>query len=138
MSVTTIVILVVLAVIAYVLLKSIHKIGPAEVGLVNKRIGLRKLKDDNPVAFKGEAGYQATLLMPGLRVRFWPIFGVTKFPWVQIPAGEIGVVIAQVGQPVPIGAKSAEFKPQFGNFSNLQGFVDGGGQKGVQRPVLPP
>jgi regulator of protease activity HflC (stomatin/prohibitin superfamily) len=138
MSVATIVILVVAALIAYVLLKSIHKIGPAEVGLVNKRISIRKLHDDNPVAFNGEAGYQATLLMPGLRVRIWPIFAVTKFPWVQIPAGEIGVVIAQVGQPVPIGAKSAEFKPQFGNFSDLQGFVDGGGQKGVQRPVLPP
>jgi regulator of protease activity HflC (stomatin/prohibitin superfamily) len=138
MSVATIAILVVLAVLAYVLLKSIHKIGPAEVGLVNKRISLRKLHDDNPVAFKGEAGYQATLLMPGLRFRFWPVFAVTKFPWVQIPAGEIGVVIAQVGAPVPIGAKSAEFRPEFGNFSNLEGFITGGGQKGVQRPVLPP
>ena len=80
MSVATIVILVVAALIAYVLLKSIHKIGPAEVGLVNKRISIRKLHDDNPVAFNGEAGYQATLLMPGLRVRIWPIFAVTKFP----------------------------------------------------------
>ena len=35
--------------------------------------------------------------MPGLRFKLWPIFGVKKFPWVQVPAGEIGVVIAQVG-----------------------------------------
>ena len=138
MSVSSIVVLAVLAIAAYMLLKSIHKIGPAEVGLVNKRLGLRKLHDDNPVAFRGEAGYQATLLMPGLRVRIWPIYSVTKFPWVQIPAGEIGVVIAQVGSPLPIGAKSAEYNPAFGNFSNLKGFVDAGGQKGVQRPVLPP
>jgi flavin-binding protein dodecin len=48
------------------------------------------------------------------------------------------VVIAQVGQPLPIGAKSGVYKPEFGNFSNLGAFVQGGGQKGVQRPVLPP
>ena len=55
-------------------------------------------------------GYQATLLMPGLRFKLWPMFGVKKFPWVQVPAGEIGVVIAQVGEPLPIGAKSAVYK----------------------------
>jgi uncharacterized membrane protein YqiK len=118
--------------------KSIYLIGAAQVGLVNKRIGLRKLKEDNPIAFRGEAGYQARLLMPGLRFKLWPIFTVTKFPWVQVPAGEIGVVIAQVGAPLPIGAKSAFYHPAFGNFSNLDTYLQGGGQKGVQRPVLPP
>ena len=33
----------------------------------------------------GEAGYQAELLMPGLRFKLWPIFAVKKFPWVQVP-----------------------------------------------------
>jgi len=37
-----------------------------------------------------------------------------------MPAGEIGVVIAQVGQPRPIGAKSAVYKKEFGNFTNLR------------------
>jgi hypothetical protein len=77
-------------------------------------------------------------LMPGLRFKLWPVFGVKKFPWVQVPAGETGVVIAQVGDPLPIGAKSAVYKPELANFSNLQTFVQNGGQKGVQRPVLPP
>jgi uncharacterized membrane protein YqiK len=126
------------ALVVVALLLSIHKIGPTEVGLVNKRLGLRKLAEDNPIAFRGEAGYQATLLMPGLRFKLWPIFGVTRYPWVQVPAGEVGVVIAQVGAPLPIGAKSAYFRPEFGNFSDLQAFLNGGGQKGVQRPVLPP
>ena len=125
-------------VVVICLFKSIKTIGPTEVGLVTKRFGLGKLGDDNPIAFKGEAGYQATLLMPGLRFKLWPIFGVKKFPWVQVPAGQIAVVIAQVGQPLPIGAKSGVYKPEFANFSNLRSFVDGGGQKGVQRPVLPP
>ena len=47
------------------------------------------------------------------------MFYVKKFPWVQVPAGEIGVVIAQVGDPLPIGAKSAVYKPEFGNFSDI-------------------
>ncbi|MEX1007130.1 MAG: SPFH domain-containing protein [Acidimicrobiia bacterium] len=131
-------IIVVVVLIIAIVLKSFHSIGPAEVGLVSKRFAFRKLSEDNPIGFRGEAGYQATLLMPGLRLKLWPMFGVKKFPWVQVPAGEIGVVIAQVGAPLPIGAKSAEYKTEFGNFSALQGFVEGGGQKGVQRPVLPP
>ncbi len=130
--------LVLLALAVIVVLKSVHKIGPAEVGLVNKRLGFRKLSDDNPIAFNGEAGYQATLLMPGLRLRLWPVYDVKRFPWVQVPAGEIGVVISQVGQPLPIGAKSAAYKPVFENFSNLAAFLGNGGEKGVQRPVLPP
>jgi hypothetical protein len=121
-----------------IVVKSFHSIGAAQVGLVSKRLAVRKLSEDNPIAFRGEAGYQANLLMPGLRFKFWPVFGVTKFPWVQVPAGEIGVVIAQVGDPLPIGAKSAAYRSEFANFSNLHGFLANGGQKGVQRPVLPP
>ena len=129
------VVVLILLVVGY---QSVNQIGPTQVGLVTKRFGLKKLKDDSPIAFHGEAGYQAVLLMPGLRFKFWPLYGVRKFPWVQVPAGQIAVVIAQVGQPLPIGAKSGVYKPEFANFSNLRTFVDGGGQKGVQRPVLPP
>ncbi|HEY3380671.1 MAG TPA: SPFH domain-containing protein [Vicinamibacterales bacterium] len=128
---------VVLLVFVAVVLQSFYSIGPTEVGLVRKRFG-RKLPGDNPVAFVGEAGYQAELLMPGLRFKFLPIFTVTKHPWVQVPAGEVGVVIAQVGRPLPIGAKSAVYKTEFGNFTDLAGFVKAAGQKGVQRPVLSP
>ena len=121
-----------------ILLKSIHRIGPTEVGLVTRRYSWRKLTDDNPVAFRGEAGYQGELLMPGARFKLWPLSSVTKYPWVQVPAGEIGVVIAQIGRPLPIGAKSARYRPEFGNFTDLAAFLNGGGEKGVQRPVLPP
>src|SRR5947208_13830258 len=78
------------------------------------------------------------MLMPGLRFKLCLVFAVTKHPWVQVPAGQIGVVIAQVGQPLPIGAKSAVYKAEFGNFSDLNTFIEKGGQKGVQRPVLSP
>jgi hypothetical protein len=130
--------LVAIVLVLLVVVNSFNSIGATEVGLVTKRFSLKKLADDNPIAFHGEAGYQAELLMPGLRFKLWPLYGVKKFPWVQVPAGHIGVVIAQVGAPLPIGAKSGAYRPDFGNFSNLAAFTDGGGQKGVQRPVLPP
>src|SRR5208282_184696 len=114
--------------IAVYILLSFHRVGPSEVGLVLKRVSARKLSGDNVIAFQGEAGYQADLLLPGMR---WK-------PWLQIPAGEIGVVIAQVGSSLPIGAKSAVYKKSFGNFADLRSFITGGGQKGVQRPVFSP
>ena len=117
---------------------SLRRIGPTEVGLVTKRFSFKKLSNDNPIAFHGEAGYQADLLMPGLRWKSALFYSVDKYPWVQVPAGEIGVVIAQCGEPLPIGAKSAAYKKEFANFSDLRTFVEKGGQKGVQRPVLPP
>lgn len=118
-------------------LPSIRAIGPTEVGLVMKRFSFKKLSDDNPIAFSGEAGYQAGMLMPGFRFKFWILYNVKKFPWVQVPAGEIGVVIAQIGKPLPVGAKSAEYKSEFGNFTDLKNFTMKDGQKGIQRPVLP-
>jgi regulator of protease activity HflC (stomatin/prohibitin superfamily) len=139
--VSGVILLIALVVVGFALicaLKSIKTIGPTEVGLVIKRFSFRKLPEDNPIAFRGEAGYQAELLQPGLRFKLWPVFAVKKYPWIQVPAGEIGVVIAQVGEPLPIGAKSAAYKHQFGNFADVSEFVDGGGEKGVQRPVLPP
>jgi regulator of protease activity HflC (stomatin/prohibitin superfamily) len=121
-----------------IILPSFRVIGPTQVGLVMKRFSFKKLEEDNPIAFNGEAGYQADLLMPGWRWKFWVLYSVRKFPWVQIPAGQIGVVLAQVGSPLPIGAKSAVFKKEFANFSDVRSFIENGGQKGVQRPVLSP
>ena len=97
---------VIVAIAALVILPSIRRIGPSEVGLLIKRFSFSALSNDNPVAFNGEAGYQADLLMPGLRFALWLRYRLDKHPWVQIPAGEIGVVIAQIGGPLPVGAKS--------------------------------
>src|SRR4030043_952087 len=133
-----IVVISVASVALIVFLLSLNRIGPTQVGLVTERSSFKKLSEDNPIAFKGEAGCQAGLLMPGLRFKLWPVYKVVKFPWVQVPASEIGVVIAQVGSPLPIGAKSAVYNPKFGNYSDLPSFIDNNGQKGVQRPVLPP
>ncbi len=120
-----------------VLLGSFTSIGPAEVGLVTKRVG-KKLEGGALIALNGEAGYQADLLMPGLRFKLWPIHKVRRFPWVQVPPNQIGLVIGQVGAALPTGAKSAAYRPEFGNFADVRTFLSYGGQRGVQRPVLPP
>ena len=44
----------------FIVFRSFWTIGPTEVGLVRKRFGAA-LRDDGPVAFHGEAGYQAAL-----------------------------------------------------------------------------
>src|SRR5690242_11642289 len=110
MLILSIVLICLALAVLVVVLRSFHSIGPSEVGLVTKRIARRSLDEGNPVALDREAGFQAQLLMPGLRFKLWPVFGVSKHPWVQVPAGEIGVVIAQVGTPLAIGAKSAVYR----------------------------
>jgi hypothetical protein len=131
-------ILMLAALVAVILYMSFWKIGPTEIGLVRKRFGFKKLDGGNIVAFKGEAGYQAELLRTGIRFKLWLMYAVQRRPIPQIPAGEIAVVIAQVGAQLPVGAKSAVCKPEFGSFTDLKAFVDGGGQKGLQRLVLSP
>ncbi len=128
---------VVVLIILVVALKSLHSVGPAQVGLVSKRVGT-KLGEEQLVALNGEAGYQADLLMPGLRFKLWPVYGVERFDWVQVPPDHIGLVIAQVGAPLPTGAKSAVYRAELGNFAGIRSFLQSGGQRGVQRPVLPP
>jgi hypothetical protein len=132
------IIAVLVALVVFNLFMSLWKIGPTEVGLVRKRFSRKRLANGSPVALDGEAGYQADLLTTGLRFKFWLLYAVTRHPLVQIPAGQIGVVIAQVGDALPIGAKSAAYRPEFGNFQDVRAFMTNGGQKGVQRPVLPP
>jgi uncharacterized membrane protein YqiK len=138
MAITVAIVLILIVVaVAFVAAKSLKYVGPTEIGLPIKRLGT-KLTDGGVIAFHGEAGYQAELLMPGWRFRLWPVYRIDKYPWVQVPAGGIGVVIAQVGAPLPIGAKSAEYQDVFGDFRDVRSFLQNGGQKGVQRPVLPP
>src|SRR5438046_10034680 len=74
----------------YTVLRSIVVIGPAEVGLVIKRVSSRHNATDMPIAFAGEAGYQAELLMPGVRFKLWPTYAVIRSPWRQVPAGGLG------------------------------------------------
>ncbi|PYV90987.1 MAG: hypothetical protein DMG05_08390, partial [Acidobacteria bacterium] len=74
-----------LILLAVLIIPSFRVIGPTEVGLLTKRFSGKKLSENNPIAFNDEAGYQADLLMPGLRWKSWILYRVDKFPWVQVP-----------------------------------------------------
>lgn len=124
-------------VLMVVLSKSFHNIGGNQVGLVLKSFG-KSLPEGKLIAENGEAGYQVDLLMPGWRFKLWPLYKVSRHPWVQIREGHIGVVIAQVGAPLPAGAKSAVYSDALGDFTDVRRFLQNGGQRGVQRPVLSP
>ncbi|TSC75017.1 MAG: hypothetical protein G01um101444_64 [Parcubacteria group bacterium Gr01-1014_44] len=129
--------LVVAVAVIFTVAMSFHKIGPDQVGLVTKRFGKTKTSS-GPISLTGESGYQADLLMSGIPFKLWPLYKVERHPWVQIPPGEIGLVVSQIGGPLPTGAKSAIYKSEFGQFTDLRIFLENGGQQGVQRPVLPP
>ncbi len=122
-----------------VVARSFIVIGPAQVGLVTRRVSSRHNTTDDPIAFAGEAGYQSNLLMPGVRFKLWPTLSVAKYPWVQVPAGEIGVVISQIGKPLQLAQNRLAYRPEFGNFTDLRMILSTTAvEEGVQRPVLPP
>lgn len=131
-------VLVPVLIVLVVVLKSLVSIGETEMGLVTKRFALKKLSGSNPIAFHGEAGYQKDVLRAGLRFVLWPLYSVKKFPLVQIPSGQIGLVFAQIGKPLPSGAKSGKDNAAFGNFENIEGFLANNGEQGLQQRVLPP
>ena len=65
------------------------------IGLVTKKFVLvgadRELPGGRIIATKGEAGFQAQTLAPGLYWRMWPWqYGVELQPFTVIPEGKVG------------------------------------------------
>ncbi len=117
---------VLLFVALLITLASIRVIAPTQVNLITKRFSPREPSEGNPIALAGEPDYQADLLMPGLQWNLRFLYRVETFPWMQVPDGEIGVVIAQVGRAFQIGAKSAAYKRELGIFTDLRGLIADG------------
>jgi uncharacterized membrane protein YqiK len=78
------------------------------IGLVTKKyvlVGMdRGLPDGRIIATKGEAGFQAQTLAPGLYWWLWPWqYGITMQPFTVIPEGRIGLVLSNDGAEPPRG-----------------------------------
>jgi uncharacterized membrane protein YqiK len=72
-----------------------------ESGLVIKRYG-PPLAAGRIIALNGEAGYQAKMLSPGWHVGYWFWrYRIVKVPVIVIPPGEIALVVAADGEPIP-------------------------------------
>lgn len=120
-----------------VLLSSFKYIRETQIGVVIKRFSSKgQLPDGRVVALNGEAGYQAQTLAPGLHFGYWFWqYKVEKYPIVMIPTGQIGLVIANDGAPMPadrVLAKGVECDM----YQSAEKFLRGGGQKGRQSQVL--
>jgi len=111
-----------------------------KIGLVTKKFVLfgadKSLPDGKIIALKGEAGFQADALAPGLYWGYWFWqYSIKEQPFIEVPRGKIGLVTAKDGSELPTGRMLAR-KVQCDNFQDARQFLTGGGQKGRQTAFL--
>jgi uncharacterized membrane protein YqiK len=107
-----------------------------QVGIVVKRFGTRALPPGSLIALGGEAGYQADTLAPGLHFGYWRWqYRIVKVPVTVVPQGEIALVLAAAGAPIPperILGKLVDSD----NFQDARKFLVNAGEKGRQLGIL--
>jgi len=131
---SVVVVLAVIAVLAMVL-SSVRVIGESQSGLVVKRFG-PPLSSGRIIALNGEAGYQARMLSPGWHFGLWRWkYKVTKVPVIVVQPGEIALVVAADGRPIPSERVLAR-AVACDNFQDAETFLNGGGERGRQVAFL--
>jgi len=111
-----------------------------KIGLVTKKFVLfgtdKSLPDGRIIATKGEAGYQAQTLAPGLYWMKWIWqYSIDMSPFTIIPEGKIGLVLSKDGKEIPTGRILAR-KVSSDNFQDAKAFLENGGQKGRQTAFI--
>lgn len=107
-----------------------------EVGVVVKTWSRRDLPSGRLIALDGEAGLQADTLPPGIHLRYWRwAYRVTHVPVIVVPQGEIALVVASDGAPIPAGRILARIVG-CDTFQDARRFLKGGGEKGRQLGIL--
>lgn len=111
-----------------------------KIGLVTKKFVLfgdnKELTDSRIIATKGEAGFQAKTLAPGLYFGMWVWqYEITQQPFIIIPQGKIGLILAKDGNEIPTGSILGR-KVECDNFQDAEKFLVGGGQKGRQAAYI--
>jgi uncharacterized membrane protein YqiK len=111
-----------------------------KIGLVTKKFVLfganKNLPDGRIIATKGESGFQATTLAPGLYYWIWPWqYEIVKEDFLIIPEGKIGLVLAKDGAPIPTGAILGRHV-DCDSFQNAELFLKNSGQKGRQTSYI--
>jgi uncharacterized membrane protein YqiK len=111
-------------------------INERQVGVVIKKFSRRSLPPGQLIALNGEAGYQADTLSPGWHLWYWPwVYQIIKSPVIVIPQGEIGLVVAADGAPIPPERILGRIVP-CDNFQDARKFLIKGGEKGRQLGIL--
>lgn len=111
-----------------------------KIGLVTKKFVLfgadKSLPDGRIIATKGEAGFQAQTLAPGLYWTMWIWqYSVDMTPFTIIPEGKVGLVLSKDGKEIPTGKILAR-KVNSDNFQDATAFLNNGGQKGRQTAFI--
>ncbi|NOT52731.1 MAG: flotillin family protein [Chitinophagaceae bacterium] len=112
-----------------------------KIGLVTKKFvlfGHQELPEGRIIATKGEAGFQAQTLPPG--VYFWKWiwqYSITFQPFIVIPTGKIGLILAKDGAELEVGRILAR-KVDCDSFQDAQAFLNNGGRKGRQTAIIAP
>ncbi|MFZ5554605.1 MAG: SPFH domain-containing protein [Bacteroidota bacterium] len=110
------------------------------IGLVTKKFVLfgqhKALPDGRIVATKGEAGFQAKTLAPGLYFGMWVWqYEVTMEQFTVIPEGKIGLVLSKDGAEIPTGNILGQ-RVDSDNFQDAEKFLNNGGQRGRQTSYI--
>jgi len=112
-----------------------------EVGIVNKKFalfGAKTLPDGAVIALKGEAGFQADTLAPGVHFGLWPWqYAVTRVKFVTVPEAKVGIIESRGGR-VPQNGRVLAKKVDCEAFQNARQFLENGGERGPQIAILTP
>ena len=113
----------------------VRVIGPSESGLLIKRFG-PELPAGHVVALGGEAGFQARMLGPGWHFPIWRWrYRVVRVPVVVVSPGDIALVVAADGKPIPAGRVLAR-EVTSDSFQDAAAFLKNGGERGRQLAFL--
>lgn len=127
---------------AFLSLIGVIMVPDDSLGIVTKKFVLfgsnRRLPDGQIIALKGEAGYQADTLPPGLHIGLWPWqYAVELVKFQTIPQGKVGVVQAIDGKSLKKGRIIAD-DCESNMYQDARAFIENGGQRGPQMRVIPP
>src|SRR5215470_8485448 len=112
-----------------------------KIGLVTKKFvlfGKQELPEGHIIAIDGEAGFQAQTLPPGVYFGKWIWqYSITFQPFIVIPTGKIGLVLAKDGAELETGAVLGR-KVNCDSFQDAVAFLKTGGRKGRQTDIITP
>lgn len=86
----------------------------------------------------GQKGPQLDILLPGKYRINSRMFQLTQFPAIIISSGNVGLVTAKDGEPLPANELIAESVSGHDSYQNASAFLNNKGQRGPQLDVLPP
>ncbi len=131
-------------------MSSVRYVREDDVGIVVKNVAMTDLPKGRIIATGGEKGPQAKILGPGWKFGYWPvIYDVQRQRVVEIKNGQVGLLTAIDGQPLPRGEiyapewlREDEAGRQVSDLRNMLDAVyflgEGQGIKGPQASVLTP